>query len=270
MKSSATLTLFILLFAGALMSCNNKTEKETLVLLRTNFGDIKVKLDNSTPGHRDNFINLVKTGFYDNILFHRVINDFMIQAGDPSTKMEMNEDTRTRYIYTIPAEINNSLFHRKGVIAAARQGDQVNPARESSGTQFYIVEGHIFTDEELDDVEARINTTIQQAIFYKYLQAERERIIESGEAKTAAEIQEFASILAYDEIAELEPLIIPEERREIYRTIGGTPHLDWQYTVFGEVIEGIDVISAISSVDRDNRDKPIEDVIILEAKIVKK
>lgn len=252
------------------MSCNNKTEKETLVLLRTNFGDIKIKLDNSTPGHRDNFVTLVKTGFYDSILFHRVINEFMIQAGDPSTKMEMDEAARSRYIYTIPAEINDSLYHRKGVIAAARQGDQANPARESSGTQFYIVEGHVFTDEELNNVEVRINTNIQQAVFYKYVQAERERVIESGEEKTAAEIQEFASILTYDEIAGMEPLVIPESRREVYRTIGGTPHLDWQYTVFGEVIEGIDVVSAIASVERDNRDRPVENVIILEAKIVKK
>ena len=252
------------------MSCNNQTEKETLVLLRTNFGNIKIKLDDSTPAHRDNFVNLVKTGFYDSILFHRVIKDFMIQAGDPSTKMEMNEVNRAKYVYTIPAEINDSLYHRKGVIAAARLGDQANPNRESSGTQFYIVEGHIFTDEELNDVEDRINTAIQQAIFYKYLQAERERVLEADEAKTAAEIQEFATILAYDEIAEMEPLVIPESRREVYRTIGGTPHLDWQYTVFGEVIEGLDVVSAIASVDRDNRDRPLENVIILEAKVVKK
>lgn len=270
MKSSVVITMLMLLFSGALISCNDNPEKETLVLLRTNFGDIKVRLDNSTPGHRDNFISLVKTGFYDSILFHRVIDDFMIQAGDPATKMEMNEENSANYIYTIPAEINDSLYHRRGVIAAARQGDQVNPERASSGTQFYIVEGRTFNDDELDGIEDRINSTVQQAVFYKYLKAERDRVNESGDTKTAAEIQEFASILTYDEIAEMEPYVIPESRREIYRNEGGTPHLDWQYTVFGEVIEGMEVVKSIASVETDNRDRPVEEVIILEAKIVKK
>jgi cyclophilin family peptidyl-prolyl cis-trans isomerase len=270
MKSSLVATLFMLLFSGALSSCNNNSEKETLVMLRTNFGDIKIRLENSTPGHRDNFISLVKSGFYDSIRFHRVIDNFMIQAGDPSTKMEINDETSAKYIYTIPAEINDSLYHRKGVIAAARQGDQVNPERASSGTQFYIVEGRVFNDDELDDIETRINATVQQAVFYKHLKAERDRVMESGDTKTAAEIQEFASMLTYDEIAEMEPYVIPESRREVYRTAGGTPHLDWQYTVFGEVIEGMDVVTSIASVETDSRDKPVEEVIILEAKIVKK
>lgn len=245
-------------------------EKETLVLLETNRGDIKIKLYNQTPAHRDNFVKLVKSGFYDSILFHRVIDNFMIQTGDPSSKKGINEELLAGFNYQIPAEIVDSLYHRKGVIAAARQGDQVNPERASSGTQFYIVKGRTFNDDELDNMENRINAALKQGIFYKHLQAERNRVIESGENKSPAEIQEFASMVAFDEIEEMVPYNIPPERREIYKTIGGTPHLDGQYTVFGEVISGIEIVDSISSADTDQADRPVEDIFIIKAKIVRK
>ena len=264
---SATI-LFMMMFLSACTSQGK--EKETLVLLQTNMGDIKLKLYNETPGHRDNFIKLVKSGFYDSIRFHRVIDSFMIQAGDPSTKMEMNEENIAKYVYTIPAEINDSLFHKKGVLAAARQGDQFNPERASSGTQFYIVEGKTFNDEELDNIEKRVDATIKQGIFYKYLVAERKRVAEAGENKSAAEIQEFAAMVAMDEIEDMRPYKIPEERREVYRTVGGTPHLDTQYTVFGEVVSGQEIVDAIAAAKTDSRDKPLEDIVIIKAKIVRK
>jgi peptidylprolyl isomerase len=268
-KSFFSAAIFIIMiFVSACISQGK--EKETLVLLQTNMGDIKLKLYNETPGHRDKFIKLVKSGFYDSILFHRVIDSFMIQAGDPSTKMEMTKENIARYDYTIPAEINDSLFHKKGVLAAARQGDQFNPERASSGTQFYIVEGRPFNDEELDNIEKRIDATLKQGIFYKYLVAERKRVAEAGENKSAAEIQEFASIVAMDEIDDMKPYKIPEERREVYRTIGGTPHLDKQYTVFGEVVSGQEIVDAIAAAKTDGRDKPVKDIMILKAKIVRK
>jgi len=271
MRSRISVFLSIVLVFGILTACNSSTkDKDVLVLIQTNYGDIKIKLSNETPLHRDNFVSLVKSGFYDSILFHRVINEFMIQAGDPSTKMEMNEETAAKYLYQIPAEINDSLFHKKGVIAAARQGDQVNPQRESSGTQFYIVVGKTFSDEELDNIEKRVNADLKQAVFYKHLIAERNRVEESGENKTAAEIQEFASMVAFDEIEEMKQYVIPADRRAVYRTTGGTPHLDSQYTVFGEVILGQGIVDSIASVQTGPRDRPIKDVIIIKAKVVKK
>lgn len=271
MKRKSFFLLMVLLISGFAVSCNiSGKEKERLILLQTNMGDIKVKLYNDTPLHRDNFLKLVKSGFYDSIRFHRVINDFMIQAGDPSTKMEMNEANSQKYIYTIPAEINDSLFHKKGVLAAARQGDQNNPERASSGTQFYIVEGKTFTDEELDMIENRVNASLKQAVFYKHLMAERKRVAESGDVKTPAEIQEFASMVAFDEIEEMEPYGIPSDRRELYKTVGGTPHLDKQYTVFGEIVVGQEIVDDIAAVETDNMDRPVDEVIILKAKVVRK
>lgn len=271
MKRKFTLLIILISNLVFLSSCNMLgKERDILVLMQTNFGDIKIRLYNETPLHRDNFVNLVKTGFYDSIAFHRIIDDFMIQGGDPSTKMEMNEETSAKYLYTIPAEIHDSLYHKKGVLAAARQGDQTNPERASSGTQFYIVEGRVFNDEELDNVEARINASLKQAVFFKHLMAERKRLEESGETKTAAEIQEFATLVAMDEIEEMTPYAIPPERRGVYKTAGGTPHLDRQYTVFGEVIEGLEFVESIAEVETDSRDKPLEDVLIIKAKIVRK
>ncbi|MEZ5010876.1 MAG: peptidylprolyl isomerase [Bacteroidales bacterium] len=182
----------------------------------------------------------------------------------------MDEELLAGFNYQIPAEIVDTLYHRKGVIAAARQSDQVNPERASSGTQFYIVEGRTFNDQELDNIENRINSTLKQGIFYKHLQSERKRVLESGENKSPAEIQEFASMVAFDEIEEMVPYIIPAERREIYKTVGGTPHLDSQYTVFGEVVSGIETVESISSVSTDRFDRPIEEVYIIKAKIVRK
>jgi len=187
---------------------------EQLVKISTEYGDMVVKLYNGTPLHRDNFIKLVKGHYYDSLLFHRVIKDFMIQGGDPDSRnaapgqMLGNGGPG----YTIPAEFRKEYFHKKGVIAAAREGDNVNPEKASSGSQFYIVQGRKWTNMELNTMEQRMGRRI------------------------------------------------PWEQKEVYMSIGGTPHLDGGYTVFGEVISGLEVIDKIAAVKTDQMDRPIKDV----------
>jgi peptidyl-prolyl cis-trans isomerase B (cyclophilin B) len=206
-----------------------RKDRKKDVFLQTNYGDIVIRLYDSTPLHRDNFLKLVKTGFYDSVLFHRVIQKFMIQGGDPNSKQAKAGEPLGNGGpgYTVPAEFRQSLFHKKGVIAAARMGDNVNPEKASSGSQFYIVQGKIFTDAGLDSVET----------------------------------------------FRLKGRKIPPEQREVYKTIGGTPHLDQNYTVFGEVVKGLDVVDKIAAVQTSmgaDRDRPLQDVKILKAKLVKR
>ncbi|MBO2522539.1 MAG: peptidylprolyl isomerase [Bacteroidetes bacterium] len=202
-------------------------KKETRVVMETTKGDIELKLYDATPLHRDNFKNLVEEGAYDSLLFHRVIKNFMIQGGDPDSKYAepgvlLGDGDLP---YTIPAEfrLDEGIFHRRGTLAAAREGDDVNPEQRSSAMQFYIVWGKVFNDEELDRVQGRID---------KYT---------NGKVKLTSEM------------------------RETYKTVGGTPHLDGQYTVFGEVVSGLDVVDAIQQVATDTNDRPVEDVRIIRA-----
>lgn len=203
-----------------------KKDRKKDVLLQTNYGDIVVRLSDSTPLHRDNFLKLAKIGYYDSVLFHRVIKNFMIQAGDPESKSAKPGQPLGNGGpgYRIPAEFRSSLFHKKGVIAAARDN---NPEKASSGSQFYIVQGRVFTDAGLDSVETyRLN----------------------GRK-------------------------IPPGEREVYKTIGGAPHLDQSYTVFGEVISGLDVVDKIAAVTTSkgqDRDRPMEDVRIIKARLIKR
>ncbi len=203
-----------------------KDRKKRDVLLQTSFGNMVIRLYDSTPLHRDNFLKLVKTGYYDSVLFHRVIKDFMIQSGDPDSKHAPPGQLLGNGgpDYTIPAEFRKTLFHKKGVVAAARDG---NPEKASSGSQFYIVQGKIFTDEGLDAVET----------------------VRLGGRK------------------------IPGDHREVYKTIGGTPHLDQNYTIFGEVVKGAEVIDKIAAVETskgNDRDRPLKDVMIIKAKLIKR
>lgn len=196
------------------------------VLMRTDSGDVVIRLSDSTPIHRDNFIKLVRSGFYKGIGFHRVIYGFMIQAGDEKSRKDA-DSTKFQKNYTLPSEFNSLLFHKKGVIAAARMGDNVNPRKESSGTQFYIVQGKKFTDAGLDSVET----------------------------------------------FRLKGRKIPDEQRTIYKTLGGAPHLDQNYTIFGELITGIEVVDKIASTKttgKDGGDKPIQDIRILKTAMVKR
>jgi len=219
------------LFAGFIVfgqkdSVVTKKDRKKDVLLQTSYGDIVIRLSDSTPLHRDNFLKLVKAHYYDSVLFHRVIRNFMIQGGDPNSKHAKPGEPLGEGgpDYTIPAEFRTTLFHKKGVIAAARDN---NPEKASSGSQFYIVQGKVFTDAGLDSVETyRLN----------------------GRK-------------------------IPTEQREVYKTIGGTPHLDQNYTVFGQVVKGLDVVDKIAAAPTskgEDRDRPLEDVRIIKAKLIKR
>jgi cyclophilin family peptidyl-prolyl cis-trans isomerase len=218
--------LFVTMSMAQKDSTLRKKDRKRDVLLQTTYGDIVVRLSDSTPLHRDNFLKLVKKGFYDSLLFHRVIQNFMIQGGDPESKHAAGGQPLGNGGpgYRISAEFRQTLFHKKGVIAAARDN---NPEKASSGSQFYIVQGKIFTDAGLDSVETyRLN----------------------GRK-------------------------IPSEQREVYKTIGGSPHLDQNYTVFGEVIKGLDIVDKIAAVQTSkgqDRDRPIEDVRIIKAKLIKR
>ena len=207
-----------------------KKDRKRDIELVTTEGNIVLRLYDSTPLHRDNFLRLVKTRYYDSILFHRVIRNFMIQAGDPDSKRaEAGKALGNGGLgYLIPAEFRSSLFHKKGVLAAARTGDNVNPEKKSSATQFYIVQGRTFTDKELDSVE----------------------------------------------LVRLKGYKLPPPHREVYKTTGGTPQLDQNYTVFGEVVSGLEVVDKIAGTttikEPPARDRPVTDVRIIKARLVKR
>ncbi|MCE5347945.1 MAG: peptidylprolyl isomerase [Bacteroidales bacterium] len=243
----------------------------TTVLIKTSLGDIKVRLYDATPFHRDNFIKLIHSGFYEGVSFHRVIKDFMVQAGDPSTKTVsgsiLPDSIKT---YTIPAEFNPEYFHKKGALAAAREGNDVNPEMRSSGTQFYIVQGVKLNDSDLITAEQRINGSIKQALFNKIIIATADSVRQSGKPISDGEIQAIASTKMFQYLTNNPDYKIPEVQRNIYKTIGGVPRLDGTYTVFGEVIEGLDVIDKIASVSTDIDDKPLNDIKIIKIKILNK
>ena len=261
--------LLIIFLTVAIVACSGSRTKagddeERLVLIKTKFGDMKVKLYNETPMHRDNFVKLVKEGFYDGLLFHRVIKDFMIQGGDPESK----DAPAGKHLgsggpgYQIPAEIVDGLYHKKGALAAARQGDAANPERKSSGSQFYIVQGKVFNEEMLSQIEEKmkLNAERQEAMkIYMQDQALIKRLQAEGKVDSINEIRFKIQEIAEKNVSE-SMYKINQERREIYTTVGGTPHLDGAYTVFGEVIEGLNVIDSIANVETAPGDRPLEDL----------
>jgi peptidylprolyl isomerase len=260
-----------LFFLICLLSCKAPGGNEnTIVLIKTTLGDIKIKLYDGTPIHRDNFILLVNSGFYEGISFHRIIKNFMIQSGDPSTKPNLSKNLPDSLkSYTIPAEFNKQYFHKKGALAAARQGNEVNPEMRSSGTQFYIVQGVILSDEDLNQAEQRINSNIKQGRFTSFLKETSDSLSLARISLTDGQIQEIASVKMFQYLTTYKDYKIPEEQRNIYKTLGGTPRLDGTYTVFGEVTEGFDIIDKIAEVQTDSNDKPINNIKILKIKIIK-
>jgi len=265
--------ILLAVVAFTFMACNNDQDDQRKVLIKTRYGDMKVKLYDETPKHRDNFVKLVEEGFYDSLLFHRVIEDFMVQGGDPESK---DADTNARLGsggpgYKIEAEINEDLYHKRGVLAAAREGDQVNPERKSSGSQFYIVDGKTFSDEELDQLEERMNMQKKNEIFMELIQKEENQdlrqaydSIRQAQDREAFEklVNERIEPIIEEELEKQGSFAFSEEQRELYKTTGGAPHLDGAYTAFGEVYEGLDVLDSIAVTATDESDRPKEDIII--------
>ena len=225
-------------------------------------GDIVVRLFDETPLHRDNFVKLVKEGYYDGTLFHRVIKDFMVQGGDPDSKgapagkmLGMGGPG-----YTIEAEIKDSLFHKRGALAAARQGDQVNPERRSSGSQFYIVWGQVYSEGQLRQFSKQLRMQRVQDAFNALAAEHRSEIMQMRKERNRAGLQELQDRL----VAEAEKCVgsvgLSDEQIQVYSTVGGTPHLDGQYTVFGEVEEGLDVVEMIQGTATGRGDRPVDDI----------
>ena len=260
--------------AGSKRQTNHhmENEKRTLVKLETTMGNITVALYNETPKHRDNFIKLVKEGVYDSTLFHRVIKQFMIQAGDPDSKNA--SDTAMLGSgdvgYTIPAEFNPKFFHKKGVLAAARQGDDVNPEKASSGCQFYIVTGRKFTEPQLLGMENKINEQREEALFDSLARQHMKEIYKmrkAGDNAGLLELQDTLEAQARELADKEEKFRFTPEQIKAYSTVGGAPHLDGSYTVFGEVTEGIEVVDNIEIAKTNRADRPIENIRILKASI---
>jgi peptidylprolyl isomerase len=260
--------LISLLFLS--FSCNAPGDNEnTIIIMKTTLGDIKIQLYDGTPVHRDNFIKLIKSGFYEGISFHRIIKDFMIQAGDPATKSESGKNPPdTLSTYTIPAEFRPEYFHKKGALAAAREGNDVNPEMRSSGTQFYIVQGVKLTDSEIAQAEQRINNNIKQSVFTRIIKQTADSIKASPKTLTDSQIQEIASLKMFKYLTDYKEYKINPEQSNTYKTIGGVPRLDQTYTVFGEVLEGLDVVDRIAAVATDINDKPLNDIKILKVKLI--
>lgn len=245
----------------------------TKVELKTSLGDIVVGLYKETPKHHDNFVKLVKEGYYNGVLFHRVINDFMIQTGDGNSKnakpgqMLGTGDPG----YTVEAEfVYPKFFHKRGALAAARTADQVNPERRSSGSQFYIVTGKVYNEQQMMQMEHQMNQMNLQSIFQAKAAANQKEIMRLRMARDTAGTEALRQRLIAETEAEAakNPVKLTEEQRAAYTTVGGTPHLDNQYTVFGEVLEGMDVVAKIEGVATDRNDRPTEDIKIISATVI--
>ncbi|MBD5304087.1 MAG: peptidylprolyl isomerase [Bacteroides sp.] len=264
--------IFTLILILSMATTNNAQELPSgpVVDIKTTAGDIKVKLYDDTPKHRDNFLKLVKDGFYNGVLFHRVIKDFMVQTGDPES---VNADS-TKMLgsgnpgYQIDAEINYPAhYHKYGALAAARTGDQFNPERKSSGSQFYIVTGNKYTDNQLDMMAERQVGEKRQAYFQKLCKENEAQIRALMEAKDEAALETLRQelIKKTEEAVPVEGM--PEQMRNDYKTIGGTPHLDGAYTVFGEVISGMDTVEKIQNAETGRADRPKEDIRIISMSV---
>lgn len=232
------------------------------VKIQTMLGDIIVRLYDETPLHRDNFVKLAKEGYYDGTLFHRVIKDFMVQGGDPDSKgapagkmLGMGGPG-----YTIDAEIKDNLFHRRGALAAARLGDQVNPERKSSGSQFYIAWGQVYNEAQLRQFSKQLRMQRVQDAFNALAAEHRSEILQMRKERNRAGLQELQDRLASEAEKRVGHAGLSDEQIRVYSTIGGVPHLDRQYTVFGEVEEGLDVVEMIQGTATGRGDRPVDDI----------
>ncbi|MDL2222400.1 peptidylprolyl isomerase, partial [Parabacteroides sp. OttesenSCG-928-N08] len=248
--------LCLLIGLIALNSCKEKPldpNKPVYVAIKTSMGEVTVVLYDDTPLHKENFITLCQNNSYDGVLFHRIVKDFVVQGGDLTSRQR---ESGVRYGgdsggYTIPAEILPHYFNKRGVLLDAKRGDDVNPERASAGTQFCFMQGKVMTNEELDVAEQRINSIRRNWLYYKF----RKELIEAdpslAEEENADELHYSADLLVIDTLEALGTYRIPEEQRQIYKTIGGAPHLDGSVTIFGEVVDGLDVVEKMSLVETE-------------------
>lgn len=266
MKKWGIFTLLVILWTGISCGSNEEQKEKDLILIKTPHGNIKIRLYDKTVEHKKNFEKLVSEGFYNGLLFHRVIADFMIQGGDPESKDAKPGDKLGggTLDYTLPAEIVPEYYHKRGAVAAARRGGLTNFEKRSSASQFYIVEGQLFSESDLDTMEMIRNQQIKNELVRQHLVAADDEIQvfrnnnnSQGFALKVAEIRDRVDslIAARDLTFKFSP-----EQREVYTTIGGYPSLDGEYSVFGEVVEGMDVVEKITSVETDSNDRPLKDI----------
>lgn len=246
-----------------------------MVAMNTSLGTIKLKLYNDTPQHRDNFVKLAKAGQYDGLLFHRVIKDFMVQGGDVTSKdAPMNKQLGAGDLgYTVPAEfVYPARFHKKGALSAARTGDEVNPERASSASQFYIVTGKVYSDVELNQMEKQKESRLKQAIFARLQTENKTKVMELYRSGNKDELAILRDTLIGKTELEAEKrkdeAKLTAEQREAYKTVGGVPFLDNEYTVYGEVTEGIEVVEAIEKSKTNKQDRPMENIVIKSVEIL--
>ena len=259
------------------MGCTNSTgEKETEVVLETTAGEIRLKLYNDTPGHRDNFVRNVKEGMYTGVTFHRVIRNFMIQTGDPATRPEGHAPKLTEegdtLLETIPAEVRwPKRFNRRGVLAAARESDEENAERASDKYQFYIVTGKVFSDDDLDGFEKAREQRDAELLYQRKQMANKEKLDALRAARDRDGLSNLLEKLldeARFELSENPPITYPKELRRAYKTHGGAPWLDNEYTVFGEVTEGMKVVEDIQRVRTNANDVPLKEIRVISARVV--
>jgi len=244
-----------------LLSCGETKDNSRYLKITTEKGEIVIKLYNQTPKHRDNMLKLAGEKFFDGQIFHRVIDKFVVQGGDPSTKISQPDSLygNTDSGYLIDAEIVDSLIHKRGALGMAREGDEINPEKKSSGSQFYIVTGKIFTNEQLDELEKKLTSKKKANLYKKLLE---EKILESqktGKVDTISISLDVSAI--FDSVWDSYPkFIFTEKQRKNYSTIGGIPHLDGNYTVLGEVTKGMEIVDEISKAQTDQNDRPFKDI----------
>lgn len=273
MKKLLPLFVILLFFAG----CAQKQkpldpDKPVYVTVKTSMGDVTVVLYDDTPLHKENFIRLCQSNAQDSVLFHRIIKEFVVQGGDPDSKAH---EKGVRYGsnnggYTVPAEIRPHYFNKRGALIDAKKADNVNTERASAGTQFCFVQGKVLTDEELAEKETRINEIHRNWLYHKF----RKQLIEEdptlADESKEDDLHGQANLLVLDELVKTGPYVIPEEHRQVYKTIGGVPHLDGSVTIFGEVTEGFDIVEKMSLVATDENDRPLKDVYVISTKVFQK
>jgi cyclophilin family peptidyl-prolyl cis-trans isomerase len=268
------------------MSCDTQIEEGVMksdlskdVEMVTDFGTIVMRLSDETPKHRNNFIKLVNQKFYDSLSFHRVIENFIIQTGDPESKNPDSEKEpgATDLPYRVPAEFKSNLLHKRGALNAAREGDNQNPEQGSSSTQFTIVQGRVYNDSTLAIAQGRINKWLayNKIVKNKSHENKLKKLKELAENYSLNKEAYIAITKVLDSLAEIElesmqKYTYPEAHREVYKTLGGAAHLDQNYTVFGEVVKGMSVVDSIAAVQTNDRDKPLKDVKIISARLIER